>query len=86
LRSDRYFHKRSRKKSKKIKIFFDLIDFFFYHTLHIERVAIAKTPIESRGRIAQLVEHLPYKQVVTGSSPVSPTNFLKSLKKNMDPR
>ena len=26
------------------------------------------------GRIAQLVEHLPYKQGVTGSSPVSPTS------------
>src|SRR5579864_3567317 len=26
-----------------------------------------------RGRIAQLVEHLPYKEGVTGSSPVSPT-------------
>jgi len=25
------------------------------------------------GRLAQLVEHLPYKQVVTGSSPVPPT-------------
>jgi hypothetical protein len=25
------------------------------------------------GRIAQLVEHLPYKEGVTGSSPVSPT-------------
>ncbi len=26
------------------------------------------------GSIAQLVEHLPYKQGVTGSSPVVPTN------------
>ena len=26
-----------------------------------------------RGRIAQLGEHLPYKQGVTGSSPVVPT-------------
>ena len=25
------------------------------------------------GRLAQLVEHLPYKEGVTGSSPVSPT-------------
>lgn len=31
------------------------------------------------GRIAQLVEHLPYKQGVTGSSPVSPT-ILQDLK------
>ena len=28
-----------------------------------------------RGRIAQLGEHLPYKQGVTGSSPVTPTIF-----------
>ena len=27
------------------------------------------------GRLAQLVEHLPYKQVVIGSSPVPPTTF-----------
>ena len=30
------------------------------------------------GSIAQLGEHLPYKQRVTGSSPVVPTNFIKS--------
>ena len=29
------------------------------------------------GSIAQLGEHLPYKQRVTGSSPVVPTNFIK---------
>jgi hypothetical protein len=28
----------------------------------------------SRGRLAQLVERLPYKQEVTGSSPVPPTH------------
>ena len=28
------------------------------------------------GRLAQLVEYLPYKQRVTGSSPVSPTTRL----------
>ena len=27
------------------------------------------------GRIAQLVEHLPYKQEVIGSSPIAPTIF-----------
>ena len=30
---------------------------------------------ESYGSIAQLGEHLPYKQRVTGSSPVVPTNL-----------
>ena len=28
----------------------------------------------SRGRVAQLGEHLPYKQGVAGSSPVPPTS------------
>ena len=32
----------------------------------------------TNGSIAQLGEHLPYKQRVTGSSPVVPTNFIKS--------
>ena len=30
------------------------------------------------GRLAQLVEHLPYKEGVTGSSPVSPTILIKN--------
>ena len=29
------------------------------------------------GSLAQLGEHLPYKQGVTGSSPVTPTNLAK---------
>ena len=32
-----------------------------------------------KGRIAQLGEHLPYKQGVTGSSPVSPTSNQKNV-------
>ena len=35
--------------------------------------------ITADGRIAQLGEHLPYKQGVTGSSPVSPTIFILNL-------
>ena len=31
---------------------------------------------KTNGSIAQLGEHLPYKQEVTGSSPVVPTNYL----------
>ena len=31
---------------------------------------------QKRGSIAQLGEHLPYKQRVTGSSPVVPTIFV----------
>ena len=33
------------------------------------------SPAPARGIIAQLGEHLPYKQGVTGSSPVNPTNY-----------
>ena len=32
------------------------------------------SPAPEVGSIAQLGEHLPYKQGVTGSSPVTPTN------------
>ena len=39
--------------------------------------APAENPVQvRRGSIAQLGEHLPYKQRVTGSSPVVPTIFL----------
>ena len=31
------------------------------------------------GRLAQLGEHLPYKQGVTGSSPVVPTTFIVKM-------
>jgi hypothetical protein len=45
---------------------------FYFHFLKV------KTK-EHHGRLAQLGEHLPYKQGVTGSSPVSPTIFKYSL-------
>ena len=31
------------------------------------------------GRLAQLVEHLTFNQVVTGSNPVAPTNFFPGM-------
>ena len=36
---------------------------------------VLKTTNQLKGSIAQLGEHLPYKQRVTGSSPVVPTNY-----------
>ena len=36
-------------------------------------------PVAGYGRIAQLGEHLPYKQGVTGSSPVVPTTSERTL-------
>ncbi len=38
-------------------------------------VAGSSPVIRSNGGLAQLGEHLPYKQRVTGSSPVPPTNY-----------
>ena len=37
--------------------------------------AVAKNGGSKCGRIAQLGEHLPYKQRVIGSSPIVPTTF-----------
>ena len=42
----------------------------------IIHVAEVSTPKREHGSIAQLGEHLPYKQEVTGSSPVVPTTYL----------
>ncbi len=39
------------------------------------RNKVLKTTNQLKGSIAQLGEHLPYKQRVTGSSPVVPTNY-----------
>ncbi len=41
-------------------------------TAPVVHLGLGKSP----GRIAQLGEHLPYKQGVTGSSPVAPIEFL----------
>ena len=38
-------------------------------------VCIINLAVAGYGSIAQLGEHLPYKQGVTGSSPVVPTNL-----------
>ena len=54
-----------KKKRKKIKKFKKTVDFSKQIRYNIEVV--------SYGSIAQLGEHLPYKQRVTGSSPVVPT-------------
>ena len=41
----------------------------------INHVAEVNHSADTNGSIAQLGEHLPYKQEVTGSSPVVPTIF-----------
>ena len=46
---------------------------------YISKAACEGVPKQQCGRcgsIAQLGEHLPYKQGVTGSSPVVPTNHM----------
>ena len=41
----------------------------------IKQVAVEKTAASNYGVLAQLGEHLPYKQRVTGSSPVGPIDL-----------
>ena len=41
------------------------------------RSLVQVLPPQPRGSIAQLGENLPYKQGVTGSIPVAPTNYVK---------
>ena len=43
---------------------------------------ITRDAIPLDGCIAQVVEQLPFKQRVTGSSPVAPTNFFNGLARN----
>ena len=50
--------------------------------MHVPGVLYISSPRSTDGEnkigsIAQLGEHLPYKQRVTGSSPVVPTNFIR---------
>ena len=44
-----------------------------FHGSNRGSIPLGVTIFSSYGRIAQLGEHLPYKQGVTGSSPVVPT-------------
>ena len=62
------------KRFKKIKIF----GLFSLNRLLFLKFMVYYFSIdENFGSIAQLGEHLPYKQGVTGSSPVVPTSCLK---------
>ena len=59
----------SRKKNKKYKHFFVLID------LDVSALNDIKHCIFGKGRLAQLVEHLVYTEGVKGSSPLLPTKI-----------
>ncbi len=73
----------AKKGFKKQTTFSLLFDFFYKKWLTFsvrtsilnESVAIVTDSTEC-GVLAQLGEHLPYKQRVTGSSPVGPITFL----------
>ena len=57
---------------------------------HLAKVEVASSSLVSRsiflsGSLAQLGEHLPYKQRVTGSSPVGPT-YNRNVVQWMDSR
>ena len=64
------YNKQSFEKIKKIYIYiltFSLICYIIIIVVNRQHIRC--------GSIAQLGEHLPYKQRVTGSSPVVPTTF-----------
>ena len=60
------FDKPTKKNLKSLK---KVLTFNLLHSIiiHVD------------GRIAQLVEHLPYKQEVIGSSPIAITNYYFEL-------
>ena len=66
---------RERKKRQKVRTKFkNALEFSCKkHKYLILYLSIVKAV--PRGSIAQLGEHLPYKQGVTGSSPVVPTTY-----------
>ena len=67
------FREKLKNRFKKIKNLKKSIDIRkeFCYTI------ICRHGRHQIGRIAQLGEHLPYKQGVTGSSPVVPTNLAR---------
>ena len=58
-----YGKNKSLKKLKNFKKSVDTLGYFYYN----------KNVLRINGRLAQLVEHLPYKQGVIGSSPIATT-------------
>ena len=55
-----------------------VLTFFLSHSIiiYVVRTATNESLLKRQnGSLAQLGEHLPYKQRVTGSSPVTPTNM-----------
>ena len=65
-------NKMQKKNLKKAKIFLDRWERLLYNTKAARKKRSFFSPV-CQGSIAQLGEHLPYKQGVTGSSPVVPT-------------
>ena len=63
--------KRNARKIKKFKKSVDKEGGIWYNI----KVAREETPADRIGSIAQLGEHLPYKQRVIGSSPIVPTIY-----------
>ena len=88
-----YSDRRCRKLRRRFSIYYlknDMEEMFFEKSfkkpltnvhssciIYFVAAIDTKNEADDRGSIAQLGEHLPYKQRVTGSSPVVPTNFIK---------
>jgi hypothetical protein len=63
--------------------FFDIFLFFLltiysYNCIIAKQVAVVTCKKVKKGILAQLGEHLPYKQRVIGSSPIGPIYFQKT--------
>ena len=66
-----YKHKKIKKNFQKSVDIYVIV--LYNNNCRRERVRNTKPTDDNDGSIAQLGEHLPYKQRVTGSSPVVPT-------------
>ncbi len=61
------------KQYRLILLYQPIMEFDKYRTSLYNKIRRVTDKPQKQGRIAQLGEHLPYKQRVTGSIPVVPT-------------
>ena len=62
-------------KNKNVEKVENSIDNLKVNSIIIKQVVVEKIAASNYGVLAQLGEHLPYKQRVTGSSPVGPIDL-----------
>ena len=78
------FRRRFRDIARMNRNMIFFIFSFKKHQFSVDRAYLIRYTYfcicDARGSIAQLGEHLPYKQGVTGSSPVVPTSFFNFIR------